>query len=331
MEIIQQQIAQTEVFPPKASIAVLRNVMVFGRGVIMGSDMRLVRESLINTWGQLSFGPFRREAPGGPISMVPIGPTVSYSGDCVPVLIKQEYDRNYGHWIIESLPRVDMVQEGITEPNLLFVVGSDTGPIGAVYKDSLERAGVARNRVVGMADEAIHFDRLIYPTPITSQPWIKAPRSIRVLERIAATHRSTTSGPQRLYVNRNSATQRKLINESAIKQTLSEFGFATIDPGSCSFQEQIDLFKDATYVVGILGAGLSNIAFSPPGVCLLALTTEYMQDDFFWDLIAHKRGKYFSLHGKAVNPTQGMQSDFAVDEIEFKQLLEEFLCQSTSD
>jgi hypothetical protein len=50
---------------------------------------------------------------------------------------------------------------------------------------------------------------------------------------------------------------------------------------------------------------------------LLALTSETMQDDFFWDLICHKAGSYTSLHGKAIDPDAGMRSHFTLDEAAF--------------
>jgi capsular polysaccharide biosynthesis protein len=82
-------------------------------------------------------------------------------------------------------------------------------------------------------------------------------------------------------------------------------------------------FSDATCVVGNLGAGLTNIAFAPQGVKLLALATEFMHDDFYWDLMAHKQGPYFCLHGKATKPEMGMYSDFEIDIAKFVGLLDE--------
>ena len=46
-----------------------------------------------------------------------------------------------------------------------------------------------------------------------------------------------------------------------------------------------------------------------------------MGDDFFWDLISHKKGQYFSLHGKASAPERGMHSDFVIDLDDLKRVL----------
>jgi hypothetical protein len=49
-----------------------------------------------------------------------------------------------------------------------------------------------------------------------------------------------------------------------------------------------------------------------------------MQDDFFYDLISHKQGQYFCLHGRSEDPAAGMNSPFTIDLGEFDSMLKEF-------
>ena len=51
------------------------------------------------------------------------------------------------------------------------------------------------------------------------------------------------------------------------------------------------------------------------------MTTEFMQDDFFWDLIDHKDGRYISLHGTAAGANADCNADFSVDIGRFEKLL----------
>jgi hypothetical protein len=302
------------VVPPPAIVATLNRVRVYSRCLIETAHGSLIRESLINT-GE-TFGPYRRKGDRE-VEKLSDPITTPYSGGSPVVLLKQEWDRNYGHWLIESLPRVGMIAERYDIMQCRFIVGDDTGPIGAVYRDSLTRLGVPPENIVPLADGAVAFDELLYPTPITVQPWIKAPRVIRFLEALGRSMPQARPGPKRIYVTRDPKDSRRLLDEEPVLRIVTQAGYQVVSPGNLDFSAQVAAFREATHVVGILGAGLSNLAFAPRGVHLLALTSETMQDDFFWDLICHKAGTYTSLHGKAVDPAAGMRSDFKLDEKTF--------------
>ena len=63
---------------------------------------------------------------------------------------------------------------------------------------------------------------------------------------------------------------RILLNHTEVERTLSEYceqnnmDFVNIDTATISVDEQIDLFKDATTIIGVHGAGLANCFWMPP-------------------------------------------------------------------
>jgi len=66
--------------------------------------------------------------------------------------------------------------------------------------------------------------------------------------------------------------------------------------------------------VGNMGAALANLAFSPQDVTVLALATERMNHDYFYDIVCHKtHGRYQGLQGKAVVDSPDIGSDFTID------------------
>ena len=299
------------VIPPPALVASLQDVTVYSRCVIETGAGKIVRESLINTGAE--FGPFRRRPDG---TIFKIATTFPKSYQCSYhklVLLKQEWDVNYGHWLIETLPRVEMIAECFDLRSCCFLVGAEGGAIGQVYRQSLQLLGVSPDHILATPDEAFAFEELIYPTPITVQPWVKAPRLIRFLEGLAARTMPSYLGPSRIYIRRNQGECRQLLNEEKCLSLLEKGGYVVVNPSVLDFERQIHMFSNATHIVGVLGAGFSNVVFAPRGVQMLALTTEFMQDDFFWDLACQKNGCYTSLHGIAVGPTPGWQSDFVID------------------
>ena len=74
-------------------------------------------------------------------------------------------------------------------------------------------------------------------------------------------------------------------------------------------------------MVGNYGAALTNVAFAAGCPTLFAVTSPFMQDDFFSTLMSLKRGRYLSLHGEAVVAAPDLNSDFRIDPARFRDLL----------
>ena len=178
----------------------------------------------------------------------------------------------------------------------------------SVYKNALAMMGISPDRVLSLPDDqAYRINDVVYPTPLTRQPWVKSPLAIGVLDDLREHADPSTIGPEKLFVSRNTWDLRRLMNEQDVFALLEQYGYVLVHPEQYNFAQQIALFSRARVVVATLGAAVSNIVFAPGGVKLLSLTTEFMCDDFYWDLVSHKDGQYFSLHGKACAPERGMQ------------------------
>lgn len=301
------------VIPPEGRVGRLGQVVVLKRGILMNSDYSILRESLINMDNSDRF-----DAEIGPAYDAACGSIVTIpriTDDKPHVMLKQTWDGNYGHWLIESLPRLEVVKRVYGLNGFNFVVSANASPeMRKVYIDTLVAMGVSAESIIFLPDETWSIPNLIYPTPLTIQPWVKSPFVVQTLEGLGqALNGVAPNGPERLYVSRNNWYNRRLLNEEPIKELLAARGYIVVHPELYSVSEQITLFSNARLVVGTLGAALTNIVFSRRGVNLLALATERMGDDFYWDLVSLKGGLYTSLHGKATETERGMHSDFTID------------------
>lgn len=81
----------------------------------------------------------------------------------------------------------------------------------------------------------------------------------RVLEWIQPP--APTGNNRRLFVNRSSKAGRGFANIDELRPILRRYGFEEIDTGQMSLDEQMQAFADARYVVGLHGAGLTNLLF----------------------------------------------------------------------
>jgi capsular polysaccharide biosynthesis protein len=232
------------------------------------------------------------------------------------VLLKQTWDANYGHWMIDALPKIGLLEGQLDLADCAFVVNEreEGSAMRRVVLDSLALAGVAEEQVEFLWQGQAHrFAEIVVPGTISRHPVTKTPFAIRFLESLAE---QVEAGEQkRIYLSRNGGDRRRLVNEDAVMERLAPLGYHLVRPETLSLREQIALFKGATHVIGNMGAALTNLAFSPAGVSVLTLATQTMPHDYFYDILCHKEGaRYRGLQGRAVGDEKpGMGSDFEVD------------------
>lgn len=317
--------------PPPFGVAEIDDAIVCGEGIIWKKTSRgvfAVGETLTGAVTERSILPLRRSADALFVDQNICRRKLSTR--LVYAFLRQVSDNNYGHWIIEGLPKVAILAEHFDIKSLKFIVTRhgptrQSAPMRKIYINSLAAFGIGRDQILPMAREAVEVERLLYPLPLTVHPWVKAPRIIQILEGLRDRIAIGRRGPRRIYVSRAYAPKRHLLNEAEILPALKDFDVSVVHPQRHSFADQVRLFANAELVIGDYGANLANAVFSPRGVNIFAIASETMSDDFFWDLANLKSGKYFSLHGKAVGSDPNMNSDFRIDPGEFRVLLEK-LC-----
>lgn len=297
--------------------AVVREVDVLFGGVVIDDSGFIAAQSLNciraakETPSILNDGDSERWRLKTPV--VPRHTTIGRVDGTLPVLLKSAWDANYGHWLYDSLSRLALLAECKLHDGVRIVVDDHRPNMRQVVLDSLYLAGFDESCVQFQSfTRPVHFERVLIPGTLTDHPTYKSPEATRYLERIAS---SINPGlDDRIFVTRNSYTRRRLRNEDRLWPVFETLGFKRIVPEELSFHEQVEIFRGADVVAGNLGAAFSNLAFSPEGVKVLALTTEAMVHDFFYDIVAHKSGTYVGVQGKSVSSSRDMSSDFEIEE-----------------
>lgn len=231
------------------------------------------------------------------------------------VLMRQTWDRNFGHWLIDSFGRLATLEGHVDLTTCVFQVNRQpNAQMQQVVLDSFELAGVGADQVEFCEILKDAYDELLVPGTIAATPLRKHPLVVRYLERLGE---QVPTGPaDRIYLSRAKASRRRILNEDAVVELLADRGFTVVHPEDLSLREQIATMRGASQVVGVMGAGLTNLVFSPAGVSVLALATESMQHDYFYDIVCHKKGRYRGLQGasaKAEGSHAAIGDDFEVD------------------
>ncbi len=327
-EAVERQ-TRIEVAPPEAAVAVFEKVVVHAGGIITTLDHRVVFESLINTHHEKSFYNFERAEDGAHLRLKDPQEPVPLPGGETYVHIKQSWDSNYGHWLIESLPRVDLAKRIARGETCKWILTLVSPQMARVYRQTMATFGVEERRLILTDKTPVYCERLVYPLPLTRQPWVKAPIIVPILRQVGERLREKNSEtslprPERLFIERPAGMRRQLLNQAEIRERLERRGYTAIKPGAHSCAEQAILFSRARQVVGTIGAELANLVFCENAISLLALAPAEMLDDFYLDLLSHLRGRYFSLHGLATEPEKRWNSDFRIDPEAFEEMLSRF-------
>lgn len=301
-------------------VSVRRNVLFQGASVIYETHLPQERRMA----GPLVLDDAPEPGPAGPGPHLYVGNQGSF---------------NYGHWLLEDLPRLKAVEvlrrrhpgETIT----LVLPRQDWFNNRMRERTSLAFAGGPLAVSFVDTETTYRFPRLHYASPVKHAGIAKSPEAMAEVDRRlggrgllpapGARLRAAARGRRslRLFVGRNPLRERVLLNRAAIHDLLRARGFEILDTERMGVPEQAALFARAEAVVGIKGAGLVNTVFCPPGTPVVHLAPETFQDPYYRDIAAAMGHRYHALYGRAAASAQRDHlRDFTIDPADLAGVLD---------
>jgi hypothetical protein len=175
---------------------------------------------------------------------------------------------NLCHFLLDQVTRLALYERlGVAAGDVAVIGPPATAPF---QKAILEQVGVV-DYIPSSGPAIIRAGRLLISRTCreTHQHPAQgaAPWAVSYLRR--AFNITSSQKTNRIYISRADAKWRKISNEGEVIARLKRAGFIELVASSLSFSEQAELFRHASHVVGVHGAGLSNIVFCPPGTRVL--------------------------------------------------------------
>lgn len=131
----------------------------------------------------------------------------------------------------------------------------------------------------------------------------------------------------RIYISR--AGRRSIVNESELITMLKRFDFLIIEDTERSVNEQINIYHNASFILGPHGASFGNIIWCEPGTHLLELFSPNYMPDFFLYLTTVMDMKYSAYYEGNPDPTvnyiEGISEDIIVSVPQLELCLENIL------
>jgi len=166
--------------------------------------------------------------------------------------------RNYYHWMAETIPKLKYIRkyEEKTGENVTFLLPSGL-PNWA--SESLSLLGYPSKKFITATESIYMTDNLIippHPYPGTQEDYKWLRKQIFQAVPIEASNKSTN-----IYISRENAISRRVVNEDAVMDVLSQNNFKKFILEERSVRENISIFSNANIIVSPHGAGLTDILF----------------------------------------------------------------------
>ena len=218
--------------------------------------------------------------------------------------IKLLVPRNLTEWQSKSLSQLGYEGDSL----LPFLPGTGytsikTRSLVASHSHRCQKASGVRRATAGTPSDAV------------------SPSAIAELKKRLSPKRSELRGsvlPKKILLSRRLATSRRLINEHEVLSLLSSYGFEAVTLEGVSLAAQIELFKYATHIIAVHGAGLTNILHSFQASVLEIHSLDHgIRPDYFQ--IAHLNNcRYFFY----VCESQGLAKDVFISMNVIKDFLD---------
>jgi hypothetical protein len=172
----------------------------------------------------------------------------------------------YGHWMLDTLPRLALLEESDVAWDKLIAPQATR-----FQRDTLQLLGIDPSRIIAERDLHIEAARLLVPSlpglPGNPPRWACEFLRSRFLPLAPASTRSD----RRIYISREKARTRHVINERELLRALEARGFERVLLEDLPFLEQVRLLNEAAIVVSPHSTGLTNLLFCRPGTSVIEI------------------------------------------------------------
>ena len=191
---------------------------------------------------------------------------------------------NYWHWLFDVLPRIALCNKVINLKDVDYFLLPDD--IKKFQYETLDCLNISKNKRLSSvkyrhikAKELIVTDHPFVTTGVATEDIMNIPKWISTWLKDNFLKKNIISNEKigkKIYIDRDDATSKKtlersIINEYEVKKYLLRNNFIPVKLHEIKFIEQVNLFYNASCVVGLHGGGFANLPFCKPGTKVIEL------------------------------------------------------------
>jgi hypothetical protein len=171
------------------------------------------------------------------------------------VSFRHHHETNYYHFLLDVLGALELLDASGHAHNAPLVIGGTVART-RFGSEILNTGGLASRNWILQDNDNIWAENILFLRTYQQNKT----RADHLLDLMGVPVPSSHAG-DRLYLARPPGCRRSISNGAEVSRLLKKYGFREVVPDDLSIQEQIQLFQHARYVVGVHGAGLTNIIY----------------------------------------------------------------------
>jgi len=188
----------------------------------------------------------------------------------------------FGHWTAEFLPKLRffekhprfaeipiLIDEGMPQAHYDYLAALVSNHTIRLAKG---KSLLVKNLLVAPTDTFFPADLVEnHKVPVERQSNLTIGALRYLGQKIRARFGEPSSPSTKIFLSRRKSQWRRLVEEEAIIAELKNLGFETVYTEDFSFEKQVEIFKNAQFIVAPNGSALNNLVFSNPSVKVLLL------------------------------------------------------------
>lgn len=182
------------------------------------------------------------------------------------LLVTDLWSVGHFHWFCDVLPKLLCIENRVHEFTLLL---PDVPYIRNIGAESLSLLQLKFEDIVLMKESEFYkVKNLSYITKVSECGRMHPGLMKLMRNKIIGNYSSPSS---RIYISREKAGVRKVLNEPDLINLLKNYGYKILFAEDISLAEQVQIFLSCQTLISIHGAGLTNCIFMPPGSKVIEL------------------------------------------------------------
>jgi hypothetical protein len=228
-----------------------------------------------------------------------------------------EYSNNFYHWFTEALPKMIYVKNYVEGDGKFFF------PF-ALTDYQLTSLKICNINFYYTTNDVTLFPRLKVVENLTgSTGYHHRDLLNETSELIKNNFPADRNIKRKVYVTRQNACRRRILNEEQLKPVLTKYGFEIFDFDEIKFEQQVEILMNTSILVAQHGAALTNMIFMQAGSAVVELLPkEVFNDKCYFILAGTMKHHYYYSFCDTDGPSH-ITSNFLVNINEFETVLAE--------
>jgi hypothetical protein len=198
---------------------------------------------------------------------------------------------NYYHFIYDTLPYLYYLKEYNLTDTILVNYAHEN--INRLYDFNIDVFNKLELKYI-IHDSNNIYKTLIVPASLTHggysndkpeiefynffDKYLKFTKQIKIFPQKIYVSRRTHINNNTSNIGTNYTTRRKMINEDLLVSKLNDLGITEIFTENLTIEDKINLFSNATLIIGVVGGGMTNLLFSNKNTKTINIVTPYFLD-----------------------------------------------------